>query len=112
MAVLSTNIVTAASPTLDETVAMAAAASGGDTYANSEREWVRVENSTGSAITLYFAFYVDGQTIVQGKSFTIPANKAVLIPPRSGVYTDPATGRASMTYSTHTGLKLGVFRYS
>lgn len=91
--------------------ALAAAAGGGDTYDNTGEEWIEVDNGSGGAITLYAAMYVDGQTVVQGMSVSIPAGERRLIKPLPmNPYTNPANGRVSLTYSGVTSLTIGIFR--
>jgi hypothetical protein len=58
---------------------------------------------------MYAALYVDGQTIVQGRSWTVGAGVGLKIAPMSSSYNNPANGRVSLTYSDVTTVTIGVF---
>jgi hypothetical protein len=89
------------------------ASASGDTYDNTGTQMPEFANSTGASITVYAAGYLDGQTVAQFRSWTIPANGRFRIGILPGTpYNDPATGRVNFTYSTHTGLTVGLYHVS
>lgn len=88
---------------------LTAAAAGGDVYDNSSSPYLEFLNSSGGAITVYAAMYVDGQTIVQGRSWSVGAGVRLRIAPNGSSYTNPADGRVSLTYSGVTTFFVGVF---
>lgn len=91
--------------------ALAAAASGGDTYDNTGTEWIEAVNGHSAEQTVYAAMYADGQTIVQGTAVPIPAGARRLIKPLPmDPYTNPADQRVHLTYSGATLLTIGIFR--
>jgi len=91
--------------------ALGGAAGGGDTFDNTGEEWIEAANGHSAAQTVYAAMYVDGQTIAQGMAVSVPAGARRLIKPLPmKPYTNPATGKASLTYSGVTSLTIGIFR--
>jgi hypothetical protein len=55
--------------------------------------------------------YVDGLTVVQGMSVSVPAGTRRLIKPLPMKdYTNPTDGRVHLTYSGATLLTIGIFR--
>lgn len=88
-----------------------AAAAGGDTYTNTGKEMPEFANSTGAPISVYAAAYYDGLTVVQGRTWSVPATGRLRIKALGSIYNDPATGKVNFTYSTHTGLTLGIYYF-
>ena len=89
--------------------ALVAASVAGDTYDNTSSPYVEINNGSGASITVYAAIYVDGQTIIQGRSWAVGAGVGLKIAPMGSNYNDPATGRVSLTYSAITTVTIGVF---
>lgn len=88
---------------------LVAASAGGDVYDNSNSPYIEINNASGGSITLYAAIYADGQTIVQGRSWSVGAGVRLKIAPRGSTYNDPSTNRVSLTYSAVTSVTVGVF---
>ena len=88
---------------------LTAAAVGGDVYSNANSPYLEFLNSSVGEITVYAAIYADGQTIVQGRSWAIPAGARVRIAANGSAYTHPTTGMVSLTYSGVTTFFVGVF---
>jgi hypothetical protein len=108
MATLTVTPITRAGVTV---TTLTAAAAGGDVYDNSASPYLEFLNSSGAPITVYAAMYVDGQTIVQGRSWSIGAGARVRILPNGSSYTNPNDGRCSLTYSGVTTFFVGVFTH-
>lgn len=98
--------------------ALAAAASGGDTFVEdgSGRMFVEAANGSGAPITVTFV----STAVPATNSGVAAANLAVavaggasrLIGPISAGFINASTRVVSMTYSTHTDLTVGVFKLS
>lgn len=88
---------------------LVAASAGGDTYPNASSPYLEINNGSGSPITVYAAIYADGQTVVQGRSWAIPAGKRYRIQPMPTNYNNPADNTVSLTYSAVTTVTVGVF---
>ncbi len=94
----------------------AAAASGGDSFVNTERTFVQIKNGSGGAITVTVApaeteFFKDGHGAipVDTISLTVPATTGdKMLPMPHASYA--AGGKTSMTYSGVTTLTVGVFK--
>lgn len=89
-----------------------AAAVGGDSWVNTGREWVEVENGGGAPMTITF---VTPQTIsglgIADLVVTIPAaGKRKVGPFPVGAFVDPANGRTAITYTAVTTVTVGVYR--
>jgi hypothetical protein len=92
----------------------AAAAGGGDQFANNGRTFTQIKNTSGGNITVTFVT----QTTIDGLSVT---DLTVVVPLTSGdkmtgpfppdIYND-ANGFLQMTYSGVTNLTVGAFRLS
>ncbi len=91
------------------TETLSSAAVGGDVYDNSNSPELVILNGSGAPITLYAAVYADGQTIVQGRSWTIGAGLRVRIAPMTAVYNNPSNGFVSLTYSAVTTVTIGLY---
>lgn len=92
---------------------LGAAASGGDTFDNTEAETLEIKNGHATdPRTVYVAMYVDGKTIVQGHSITVPALTTMEAGPfEARFYSNPANNRCSLTYSNSAAdLTIGVFK--
>lgn len=90
---------------------LTAAAAGGDVYDNSASPYMEFLNSSGGAITVYAAAYYEGQTVVQGRSWSVGAGVRLRITPNGSNYTNPADGKCSLTYSGVTTFFVGVFTH-
>ncbi len=88
----------------------AAAAAGGDQFANTGKEAVYFLNSSVGDITVTFVIQatVDGAAVTNPTQ-VVPAGEAVLVGPfPPAIYTNSSTGRMSMTYSGVTTFFVAV----
>lgn len=85
------------------------AAGGGDVYDNTLSPYIEINNGSGVSITLYAAIYADGQTIVQGRAWTVGAGVRMRIAPRNSSYVNPANNQVSLTYSAVTTVTIGLY---
>lgn len=109
MAVLTVNTIDRAGNGLAD--ANTAAGAGGDSFANSGREFVLVFNGSGSPITITAP---TPQTVVglavADETYTIPAGARHFIGPfPPGTFND-ANGRVNFTYSGVTSLTVGAYK--
>ena len=103
-------------------VAYSACASGGDSFANDERTYVRFKNSNASTRTVTFASavaFVDkpgfGRIPLSNLAITVPGSgtnggEIDVGPFPSGRFNDGTTGRVGMTYSTEANLSVAVVK--
>lgn len=89
----------------------AAASGGGDTFANTGREFLAVKNADASAktVTIDYVPTADGQT-VPDKTVIIPAGQTYLIGPFPPSLYNNASGQVSVTYSAVTSVTVKVVR--
>ena len=89
----------------------AAAAAGGDTFANTGKEMVLITNGSGSGITLTIAttITVDGEDVAD-KEITIGAGETHLLGPwPANLYSD-GDGLVSLAYSLETSITVAVIK--
>lgn len=107
MATLS--VQTLSSPTL-LTPTMNSAAAAGDEFANNGKTFLVFANSSGGAITVTFTtpLTVNGVAVADPTvSVADGATRAIVGPFSEATYNN-SNGRVAMTYSSHTGLSVGV----
>ncbi|GAA1065204.1 hypothetical protein [Streptomyces asiaticus] len=78
-------------------------ATNGDTAACGSGTFLFVKNTGGSPVTVTLATpgQVDGRLAIADSTFSVGATTGIgLIPLIPGLYADPATGLATITYST------------
>lgn len=91
---------------------LVAAAGGGDTFANTGKEFLEVVNGGGAPITVTIAvpYTVDGITL-PGKTVSVTNGQRRLIGPfPSNIYNDPTLQTVGITYSAVTSVTVGVFQ--
>lgn len=92
--------------------ALAAAAVGGDEFANDGKTFFVVKNanvSTARTVNLDIQKTVDGQDPAS-RTVSVTANKTFIIGPfPTGIYND-ADGMVQVTYSSNADLTVGAFR--
>lgn len=91
---------------------MASAASGGDEFPNTGKEWLYFKNGEAGEITvtLDIETTVDGQPVTD-PTVAIPAGEQKFIGPfPPAIYNNSTTGRVSVTYSAVTSLTVAVMK--
>lgn len=110
-----TALVTQVVPTVGADISSALiAAANGDTAACGQGVFLVVRNGSGSGITVTVATpgLVDGRlAVADSTSPSIALTSGLgIIPLPSELYADPATGRATITYSATATVTVGVVR--
>ena len=112
MALLTTQVITRTGTGL--TPALVAAAVGGDSFVNTGKEFLEINNASGAPITVTFAlpYTVDG-IAVPGKAVAVPAGQRRFIGPwPASFYNDTTTQQVAVTYSGVTSLTIGCFQFT
>jgi len=94
-------------------VSGAAASSGGDEFPNTGREFLKITNGGGSPITvtLDIKTVVDDDLSVTDPTVSISNGVTKVIGPfPPGIYNDPDTGRAKVTYSSVTSVTVKALK--
>lgn len=93
------------------------AAAGGDTYENSGREFLYVENTDASShditISAQKSSYEDdvyGEVNLDDVQVSVPAGEFRLIGPVSPATYNNDSGQAEISYSSETGMKVAVLQ--
>ncbi|WP_432169054.1 hypothetical protein [Streptomyces sp. 1222.5] len=89
------------------------AASNGDTAACGQGTFLLVKNGSGSAVTVTLATpgQVDGRLAIADSTFSVGATTGLgIIPLIPGLYADPSTGLATITYSATASVTVAVVR--
>lgn len=104
MAVLSVVAVSRAGNNL--TTGAQAAAVGGDSFANTGKEFLYVDNqhSAAQTVTLTIQKVIDGQAFTNHRTVSVPAGQRMLIGPFSTADYNDTNGRVAVTYSGVTAL--------
>jgi hypothetical protein len=98
----------------DFTSASQAANPTADLWAGTGKEWLVVNNGSGSSITVTLAYsatggVIDGQTL-PNRTVTVAAGHTEIIGPfPTGLYND-ASGNVSVSYSAVTTVKVAVYQ--
>ncbi|TQS29130.1 hypothetical protein [Microbispora sp. KK1-11] len=110
MAALTTTVVPNTGLRIDNL--FVAAGGSGDTCETGAGVNLIVKNGAGSSVTVTVAYpqKYDGDQTVSGRTFTVPATSGEFVIPVRDIYRDPATGRASVTYSSATSVTVAVVR--
>lgn len=89
----------------------AAAAGGGDSFANTGRELLVVKNADASSktVTVDYVPTQDGQAVTD-KAIAIPAGQTFVIGPFPPSLYNDAAGRVNITYSAVTSVTVKVVR--
>lgn len=93
------------------TPALAAAGAGGDSWANSGKEFIEVNNAGGAPITVSIAIQgtVDGVAVPARTVVVTNATRRFIGPFQPGFYND-TNGQIQLTYSGVTSVTVGVFQ--
>lgn len=96
---------------------MATASSDGDDFVNTGQELVILRNTnSGTSINVTFVTTKTSDGLaVADRVVNVPiaasaVREVIAGPFPKGTYNDPNTGKVNMTYSTHTGLTIGVIK--
>lgn len=110
MAALTTHVVGNTGLRVDNL--FTAAGASGDDCVTGRGVFLLVKNTSGSAVTVTLATpqVVDGDLAVADRVFTVAATSGEHCIPVSDLYRDPATGRASVSYSATTNVTVCVVR--
>lgn len=113
MAVLTVQQLTRAITVDPNAAGLVAAASGGDSFANTGVEFVIIKNGSGGTltVTLVIQSTVDSQ-VVTNKTLAIPTLTSCIVGGFPVSNYNDANGRMNFTYSGVTTLSIGVFKYS
>lgn len=86
-----------------------AAASGGDQFANTGREFVRIDNGGGSAVTVTVTTpqTVDGLAVAD-RTVSVPAGETRLVGPFPTANYNDASGRVQLAYSGVTSVTVAA----
>ncbi|WP_433415030.1 hypothetical protein ACQP1V_36255 [Microtetraspora malaysiensis] len=110
MAALPTNVVPNTGLRIDNLFVNASA--GGDDCVAGPGVNLIVKNGAGTSVTVTLAYPqpYDGDQPVSGRTFTVPATSGEFVIPVRDVYRNPATGRASISYSAAASVTVAVVR--
>lgn len=92
--------------------AYASAAGGGDSFANTGKEFLHVKNDDASSktVTIVTQSTVDGLS-VSDRTVTVPAGESRMIGPfQTAIYNDD-NSRVNVTYSAVTSVTVAVFKF-
>src|SRR3954468_13595669 len=112
MAQYSTNVVPLDGLVVSTLLSGAATPANGDTAPTGSGTFLLVQNTSGSGITVTLVTpgTVDGLAIADRTSVPVPATTGIAVIPLTDTYRDPATGLATINYSSTTGVKAVAVR--
>jgi len=92
---------------------LAAAAGGGDSFANTGNEFVYISNGGGGSITLTIVTQstVDGQAVAD-RTVSVPAGESRFVGPFPTSHYNDANGRVQLTYSGVTSVTVAICKLS
>jgi hypothetical protein len=110
MALLPVNVIPIDGKRIDNL--FVAATSGGDTAPTGQGVLLLVKNTSGSAVTVTIpvAGKIDGDLTPPSRTFTVAATSGEHAIALRDAYRDPATGLASIAYSSATSVTVAVVR--